>query len=98
MKRHEKDGNFIIPKMPKINDNTIKINSTTPFSSSNGKAESQSKSTSSSRHHRLSSIWTGSLHFGEQVVESADLHPAIRGCSKPLGLLDFWLGFTLATH
>jgi len=39
MKRHEKDGNFIIPKMPKINDNTIKINSTTPFSSSNGKAE-----------------------------------------------------------
>ncbi|CAK5129392.1 unnamed protein product [Meloidogyne enterolobii] len=87
MKRHEKDGNFIIPKMPKMNDDTIKIiNATTPFSSSNGKTESQSKATSSShRHHRHSSIWTGSLHFGEQVVESVDLHPLIRGCSKPLG-------------
>ncbi|KAL7077537.1 hypothetical protein ACQ4LE_003136 [Meloidogyne hapla] len=87
MKRYDNEsaGNFIIPKMPKINDNnTMKVNVTTNFSSSNG-VQNKPTLASSSRHPRLSSIWTGSLRFGEQIVESIDLYPPIRECSKPSG-------------
>ncbi|KAL7077934.1 hypothetical protein ACQ4LE_003127, partial [Meloidogyne hapla] len=83
-------GNFIIPKKPKIEDDKIKKISTQTSNGKTGsilKNPSMETSTSSSRIHNPgnSSIWTGSLRFGEQIVESIDLYPPIRECSKPSG-------------
>ncbi|KAF7637373.1 hypothetical protein Mgra_00003118 [Meloidogyne graminicola] len=80
-------GSFIIPKKPKYEENT-KTNSTKKLSSfsNHGKtAEATHKPTIETSTLRYRPIWTGSLRFGEQIVESIDLYPPMRECSKPSG-------------
>jgi hypothetical protein len=50
-----------------------------------------SSSSSCIHNNGNSSIWTGSLRFGEQIVESIDLYPPMRECSKPSGLLVYFV-------